>query len=725
MSVNYLIRQIQAYNPDADYDLLRRSYEYSQACHEGQQRISGDPYFTHCLETAKTLVELKLDTDTICAGLLHDVLEDTAATRDQLINQFGGTITELVEGVTNISKYKFKGGVQQRYAENYLRLLLATAKDTRVILIKLADRLHNMQTLSSLPPHKQERIAKQTFEVYAPLAHRLGIARIKSRLEDLAFKYLHATEYREIADLLTAKLAEREAYTKWMVDVVQKELNLMGVKARVYGRPKHLYSIYQKIHQRGVPFDQIRDLFGLRVLVNSVGDCYAVIGILHNKWNHIPEQFKDFIGLPKANGYRSLHTTILDRAQPVEIQIRTHEMHQIAEYGIAAHWRYKEGMPSETDNERIFAWFREMLAEIQEFKDPFQFIRSMKGELFPDEVFVFTPKGDLHSLPTGSTPIDFAYKIHTDIGQTCCGAEVNGAIVPFKYRLQNGDRVNIQTRGNAQPSRDWLRWVKTARARNKIQAWLNEQNRAQAIDLGKRLLEFEMRQRQLSLKDYLKSSELSDIAQKLISRKKTQLPLIDELFRQIGNGKESATHVANLLQPELPTPEKKERTARPLQSAPTIELEGIDLDVARIMKCCQPIPGDEIIGYLTRGRGISVHRADCPRIINEPERIVDIEWTPIENLTYPAPIMIECDNRPGMLAEITTLIAQFKVNIDTFNSRNQNRENQNRETGYDQLTLEVNGVEQLEAIIESIRYLRGVRSVMRMTSFSPEKRLTV
>ena len=717
MSVNYLIRQIQAYNPDADCELLRRSYEYSEACHQGQQRISGDPYFSHCFETAKTLVELKLDTDTICAGLLHDVLEDTSATRDELVDQFGETITELVEGVTNISKYKFKGGVQQRQAENYLRLLLATAKDTRVILIKLADRLHNMQTLSSLPPHKQERISKQTFEVYAPLAHRLGIARIKSRLEDLAFKFLHASDYREVADLLASKLTEREAYTKWMVDAVQKELDLMGVKARVYGRPKHIYSIYQKIHQRGVPFEQIRDLFGLRVLVNSVGDCYAVLGILHNKWNHIPEQFKDFIGLPKVNGYRSLHTTILEQGQPVEIQIRSYEMHQIAEYGIAAHWRYKEGMPSETENERIFAWFREMLAEIQEFKDPFQFIRSMKGELFPDEVFVFTPKGDLHSLPAGSTPIDFAYKIHTDIGQTCSGAEVNGAIVPFKYRLQNGDRVKIQTRANAHPSRDWLRWVKTARARNKIQYWLNEQNRAQAIDLGKRLLEIEMRQRQLNLKDYLKSSELLDIAEKLVSKKKTQLPVIDELFRQIGNGKESATHIVNLLQSETPAAETQEMAARPLQSTATIELEGIDLDVARIMKCCHPIPGDEIIGYLTRGRGISVHRADCPRIINEPERILDIEWTPVENVTYPTPIIVECDNRPGMLAEITTLIAQYKVNIDNIGFHRLSRE-----TGYDQFTLEVNGIEQLEAIMESIRYLRGVQSVTRVTSLSSEKR---
>ena len=712
MSVKHLIRQIQAYNPDADFDLLRRSYEYSETCHHGQQRISGDAYFTHCFETAATLIELKLDMDTICAGLLHDVLEDTSVTRDELADRFGGTIAQLVEGVTNISKYEFKGGVQQRQAENYLRLLLATAKDIRVILIKLADRLHNMNTLSFLPPPKQERIAKQTAEVYAPLAHRLGIWQIKSRLEDLSFKYLYPFEYREIAGLLAEKLEKREAYTNKLVGAVQKELDRCGIDAQVYGRSKNICSIYRKIHEKGTPFEEIFDLTGLRVLVKTTGDCYAVLGAFHEQWHHIPERFKDFIGLPKANGYRSLHTTILERERPVEVQIRTYQMHQIAEYGIAAHWRYKEGVPSKTESERIFSWFREMLEEIQEFKDPYQFIRSMKGEFFPDEVFVFTPRGDLHSLPTGSTPIDFAYKIHTDIGQTCCGAEVNGVMAPLKYRLQNGDRIKVITHTKGHPSRDWLRWVKTARARNKIRQWLNEQNRTQAINLGKRILDLEMRRNQLNLKDHLKSPELLAVIEKLTPKKKTQLPPIEELFMQIGNGKQSATHIVNLLRPEPPTTEKKEKTVQPPRSAPAIELEGIDLDAVRVMKCCNPIPGDEIIGYITRGRGVSIHRADCLRIINEPERIVHVEWKPIEQITYPASIAVECDDRPGMLGEIATLIAQYKVNIVQGNLGSTARSDG---TAHDRLTLAVNGIEQLEAVMESIRYLKGVRTVTRIT----------
>ncbi len=715
MSVEYLINQIRAYNPDADFDLLRRSYEYSEACHSGIPRKSGDPYFTHCFETAKTLVELKLDMDTICAGLLHDVLEDTSVTRDELASRFGETIAQLVEGVTNISKYEFKGGVQQRQAENYLRLLLATAKDIRVILIKLADRLHNMNTLSFLPPHKQERIAKQTSEVYAPLAHRLGIWQIKSRLEDLAFKYLYPIEYREIASLLAEKLEKREAYTNKLVGIVQRELAPWGIEAQVYGRSKNICSIYRKIHEKGTPFEEIFDLTGLRVLVKTTPDCYAALGVFHEQWHHIPERFKDFIGLPKANGYRSLHTTILERERPVEVQIRTEEMHQVSEYGIAAHWRYKEGVPSKTESERIFTWFRDMLEEIQEFRDPYQFIRSMKGELFPDEVFVFTPQGDLHSLPAGSTPIDFAYKIHTDIGQTCCGAEVNGVMVPLKYHLQNGDRVKIVTNAKGHPSRDWLRWVKTARARNKIRHWLNMQDRTHAINLGKRILDLEMRRHQLNLKDYLKSPDLLAVVEKITPGKKKQLQpkTIDDLFMQIGNGKQSATHVVNLLRPEPPAATKQQEEAvETPRSAPTIHLEGIDLDAVRIMKCCKPIPGDEIIGYITRGQGVSIHKSDCLRIINEPERIVHIEWKAVDQVTYPTVISVECDDRPGMLGEIATSIAQYKVNII---KGNLGPTAQHTGTAHDQLTLAVNGIEQLEAVMESIRYLKGVRSVTRFT----------
>ena len=715
MSAESLISQIRTYNPDANFDLLRRSYEYSEECHHGQQRKSGDAYFIHCFETAQTLTDLKLDIDTICAGLLHDVVEDTSVTRGELANQFGKTIAQLVEGVTNISKYQFKGETQKMQADNYLKLLLATAQDIRVILIKLADRLHNMTTLSFLPFDKQERIAKQTLEIYAPIAHRLGIARIKSKLEDLAFKYLYPAEYREIADLLAEKLATREAYTNRMVDTIQQELGRAGVESKVYGRTKHIYSIYRKIHEKGTPFEEIFDLTGVRVLVNTTVDCYAVIGALHEKWYHIPERFKDFIGLRKANGYRSLHTTILNRERPIEIQIRTYEMHQVAEYGIAAHWEYKEGVPSKAASQSVFAWLVQMLEDIQELKNPDQFLRSMKGELFPDEVYVFTPKGDLHVLPVSSTPIDFAYKIHTAIGQTCCGAEVNGAMVPLKYRLQVGDRVKITTNSQGHPSRDWLRWVRTARARNKIRHWLNEQDRTQSIELGRRLLEIEMRRHHLNLRDYLKSPELLAIAEKLTSGKQPKSQLLDDLFMQIGNAKQSATHIVNLLHPELRTTEteKKEKSSETPRSVPTIQLEGIDVAAARIMKCCNPIPGDDVIGYITRGRGVSLHRTHCPRVVNEAERIVRVEWKPVDQVTYPAAIIVECDDRPGMLGEIATLIAQYKVNIveGNFGSPKLPIEG----VAYDRLTLAVNGIEQLEAVMESIRCLKGIRRVTRPT----------
>jgi GTP pyrophosphokinase len=706
MSVEALISQIQSYNPDADFDILQRSYEYSEERHSGQQRKSGDPYFTHCVETAQTLIELKLDMPTICAGLLHDVLEDTLTTRIELERLFGETIAQLVEGVTKIGKYHFRGA-QRRQAENYLKLLLATATDIRVILIKLADRLHNMRTLSFQPEHKQQEIAQETLDIYAALAHRLGIARIKSRLEDLAFKYLYPVEYKQTAHLLDEKLAEREAYTNRMVEMIQNALDLCEIEAHVSGRPKHIYSIHQKIHQKGTPFEEICDLIGLRVLVKTTADCYGALGILHNEWNHIPERFKDFIGLPKGNGYKSLHTTILDRGRPVEIQIRTVEMHEVAENGIAAHWSYKEGTPSTTESQPIFAWLRQMLEDIQELNNPYQFIQSMKGELFPDEVYVFTPKGDLYALPAGSTPIDFAYQVHTNIGQTCCGAEVNSVMVPLKYHLQNGDRVKILTSHRGHPSRDWLRWVKTSRARNKIRHWFKEQDRAQSFELGKKLLEAEMRRHHLNPHLYLNSPELLAVAEKLT------LPSIDELLMQIGNAKQSALHIVNLLCPEPEMAKEKEETPPPPKLAPAIQLEGIDLALVRIMKCCNPIPGDEIIGYITRGRGVSIHKENCPRIVNEVERIVQVEWESVDQVTYPAEIFLECDDRPGMLGEIATSIAQCRVNIMKGNIGTTPPKTLRNGIACDRLTLQVTGVEQLADVMEAIRRIKGVRRVSR------------
>ena len=707
MSVETLINRIGGYNSDADFDFLRRSYVFAEKAHRGQWRQSGEPYFTHCIATANVLTELKLDVRTVSAGLLHDVIEDTSVTRDELANLFGETIAQLVQGVSKIGRYKFRGGAQQRQAENYLKLLLATAEDIRVILIKLADRLHNMETLSFLSLLRQQAISKETLEVYAPIAHRLGIWRIMSRLEDLAFKHLYPAEYRDIAGLLAEKLTEREAYVDKMVATIEKELNRFGIKASVHGRTKHIYSIYQKIHQKGTPFEEIRDLIGLRLLVSSIPECYAALGILHTKWHHLPQRLRDWIGpTAKINGYRSLHTTILDGGRSVEIQIRTHGMHKVAEDGIAAHWSYKEGIPLTEEGQSIFAGYKQMLEDIQESKDlPHQFIQSMKRELFPDEVYVFSPKGDLFALPAGATPIDFAYKIHTDIGHKCSSAEVNGALLSLRYRLQNGDRVKIFTNPNGHPNRNWLQWTKTARARSKIRQWFNEQDRKLALEVGQRLLENEICRHGLNPKVYLQSSSLLEVATKLGAG------TTDNLLMQIGNGKQFATKVASLLKPDADKPADGGYEAT-TELMPAVQLEdGIDAAMVRIMKCCTPIPGDRIIGYITRGRGISIHKEDCLRLANEPERTVQVEWKSADRVTYMARISVECEDAPGKIGEIGIAVAQCGVNIQAGSFGAGRRGVDGRVSNL--LTLEVTGVEQLEEVMGKILLLDGVRRVKR------------
>ncbi len=732
MSVKSLIRQIQAYNPDAEVDLLERCYRFAQEAHEGQQRKSGEPYFTHCAKTAEILAELHLDMHTICAGLMHDVLEDTGITREELQVRFGANIANLVEGVTKIGQYRPSVGSpststpitvedrvhRKRQAETYRKLLLATAEDMRVILIKLADRLHNMETLAFLTSEKCQRIAKETLEIYAPIAHRLGIWRIMSRLEDLAFKHIYPAEYRKIADLLNQKLAEREAYCDKMVKQIRQVLEKRGVYADVHGRTKHIYSIYQKMQQKGTPFSEIRDLVGLRVLVKTEPDCYTALGALHHKWNYHPDRLRDWIGQPKKNGYQSLHTTILDDGKPVEIQIRSYQMHKLAEDGIAAHWSYKEGVPTSRQGRSIFASYKQILEDIQETQDsPHQFVESMKLELFQDEVYIFSPKGDLFKLPAGATVIDFAYKIHTDIGHTCVGAEVNGSIAPIRRVLENGDQVNIRTQSNGRPSRSWLPHVKTATARGKIRHWFREKDRADALELGKKFLDAELRAFYLNARDYLNSPELLNIAKQL------KLKNLEELFVRIGNGDESAIHIVNLLKPEVPKPETAEEVKPERKpESPAIQLENnIDLGMMRIMKCCNPIPGDQVVGYLTRGRGVSVHRAGCIRILEEPERLLVVKWlekSMSENGNhppdvYPVKILVECSDRPGMLGEITTAIAQYKVNIrcGTFQPSTVHLD----ATAADNLTIDVTGAEQLDKVMEAIRQLKGVQRVIRLS----------
>ncbi len=734
MSVKSLISQIQSYNAEVEIELLERCYRFAQEAHDGQKRKSGEPYFVHCVKTAEILAELRLDTHTICAGLLHDVLEDTGITRQELQVRFGANIANLVEGVTKIGQYRPNVArataaavttVEDRVhrktqAETYRKLLLATAEDMRVILIKLADRLHNMETLKFLTSEKCQRIAKETLDIYAPIAHRLGIWRIMSRLEDLALKHLYPGEYRKIAELLNQKLTEREAYCDKMVKQIRQVLEKRGVYADVYGRTKHIYSIHQKMQQKGTPFNEIRDLIGLRILVKTEADCYIALGALHQRWNYHPDRLQDWIGNPKKNGYQSLHTTILDEGKTVEVQIRTYQMHKVAEDGIAAHWSYKEGVPTSAQGRSIFANYKRILEDIQETQDsPHQFVESMKLELFQDEVYVFSPKGDLFTLPAGATVIDFAYKIHTDIGHSCVGAEVNGSIAPIRRVLENGDQVNIRTQPNAKPSRSWLSYVKTAAARNKIRHWFREKDRSDALELGKKFIAAELRVSYLNARDCLNSPKLLDIAKQL------NLKNVEELFIRIGNGYEPATHVVNLLRPEVPEPKTKPAEAvvpNRESIGPALQLENdIDLGMMRIMKCCNPIPGDQVVGYLTRGRGVSVHRSGCSRILDEPERLLAVKWTEkpgSENGcqppdVYPVKILVECSDRPGMLGAITMAIAQYKVNIRCGNFQPSTVHLD--ATAADNLTIDVTGAEQLNEVMQAILQLKGVQRVTRIS----------
>ena len=708
MSVESLIEKIKIHNPDAeiDFEFLTACYNFGENAHQKQYRKSGDPYFLHCIKTAEILAQLRMDMDTICAGLMHDVLEDTGVTRSEMEKRFGKDIANLVEGVTKIGRYKFSGGQRKRQADTYRKLLLATAEDMRVIMIKLADRLHNMETLEYLSEEQQQRISKETLEIYAPIAHCLGIWSIMSRLEDISLKYLLPETYREIADLLNEKLDERQSYCQKMEVTIHAELKKQGISAKVRGRTKHIYSIYQKMHQKGTPFKEICDLVGLRVIVPDDWSCYSALGVLHLRWNYLPDRVRDWIGQPKKNGYQSLHTTILDDGKPIEIQIRSTEMHQVAENGIAAHWGYKEGVPTTKEALSIFANYKEMLEDIQDTQDvPDRFIESMKLELFQDEVYVFTPKGDIHALPVGSTAIDFAYKIHTDIGNTCCGAEVNNVLTPIREPLQNGDRIKILTHPNSKPSRAWLRFVKTANARTKIRHWFKEKDRVDALELGKKLLKAELQVSYLYSSDILKSPKMIEIAKELGKES------LDELYINIGNGSESATQVINQLKPDIPEEIDEEITEN--RDEPTLQLQnGIDLGMFRIMKCCNPIPGDDVVGYLTRGRGVSVHRSGCVRLLDEPERFVAVNWLTEEGINFPAQIFIECDDKPGMLREITTAIAQYHVNIREGNFKASTVTSID-DTAADYFTLDVNGVDQLKKVMDAIKQLKGVVSVER------------
>ncbi len=708
-----IVERIQNYNPGADVDLLRRAYIFSAKVHQGQTRLSGESYLNHPIEVAAILANLKLDAATVAAGLLHDTIEDTTATPEELKEMFGAEVAGLVDGMTKISRMELQSR-EQREAENFRKMIVAMAKDIRVILIKLADRLHNMRTLKSLPPDKQKRIAQETLDIYAPLANRMGISRIKIELEDLSFMYLNPEAYEDLVQKVNQRRIERESYINELIEIVKQQLGEHGYKGEVKGRPKHFYSIYQKMQKQGIAFEDIYDLIAIRIITDTKVNCYAILGLIHSLWTPVPGRFKDFIGVPKSNLYQSLHTTIIGpKGERVEFQIRTEEMHRLAEEGIAAHWRYKEKSAISQRDEQQYAWLRQLLEWQKDVPDAKEFMETVKGDLFPDVVYVFTPRGDVKELPLGSTPVDFAYSVHTDIGHQCVGAKVNGKIVPLKHELRNGDKVEVTTQAGHTPSRDWLKFVKTSRAKTRIKAWLKIEERRRSMLLGKELLEKELRRHELSPSKFFKSEELLGVVKEL-SQNTTE-----DLFAAIGYGKISALQVANKLAPDKvhiePAPKPKRsffKRAKPASSSGGMKINGMDNMLIHLSKCCNPVPGDKILGFITRGRGVSIHTVDCTNIGDltfDKDRLVEVSWGDLQAGAHAVKISVQTKDKPGLLASVSSSISAAEANI-THAEVTTNEDRQATLT----FTIDIRDVEHLNRIIKNIEAIKGVIDVKRI-----------
>jgi len=714
-----LIKKIKKYNPNCDFALIEKAHNLSLEAHKGQQRESGDPFIVHPMEVANILADLELDCTAIVAGILHDIVEDTSYTIEQIRENFGDEVANLVDGVTKLGKIPYTTK-EELQAENLRKMFLAMAKDIRVILIKLADRLHNMRTLKYMPPEKQIEKAKETLEIYAPLAHRLGISKIKWELEDLCLRYLDPKGYYDLVNKIAKKRREREAYISEIIKTIQEKTVEIGIDAHIEGRPKHFYSIYRKMVQQNKTIEQIYDLFAVRFIVTTVKDCYAVLGLVHEIFKPMPGRFKDYIAMPKPNMYQSLHTTLIGHeGVPFEVQIRTWEMHRVAEVGIAAHWKYKEGKSAD-DYDNKLAWLRQLLEWQKEMRDASEFMETLKIDLFTDEVFVFTPKGDVISLPAGSTPIDFAYAIHSAIGNKMSGAKVNNKIVPIDYVLQNGDIVEILTSSNVQgPSRDWLKIVKSSQAKNKINQWFKKEKREENIIRGKEMIEKELKKQGFTASQLFKPEWVDIIL------KKYTFATIEDLWAAIGYGALTANRVISRLKEEYRKTVKAEELAEQMaklddkkvriraKKVPEngVIVKGIENCLVRISRCCNPVPGDEIIGYITRGRGVSVHRKDCINIMNNIDgdnRLIEVAWYTANNVAYKADITIMAHDRTALLMEITNVIGEAKIPLKAINAR----------TTKDQiaimnLILEITNTEQLESIIKKIRKVDGVFEVSR------------
>jgi guanosine-3',5'-bis(diphosphate) 3'-pyrophosphohydrolase len=708
-SFSELINKVQEYLPPEKVASIQDAYNFAETAHRGQFRKSGELYLEHPLQTALILAELQLDSSSISAALLHDIPENCGISISEIEAKFGSEIAKLVDGTTKLGKLSLSGeavATTESQMENLRKLLVAMAEDLRVVFIKLADRLHNMRTLDALSPEKQYRIARETLEIYAPLSHRLGIWELKWQLEDLSFRYLEPEKYHEVAKLVAARRVQREKLIARVIRTLEKEFEKVGLKTEISGRPKHIYSIYQKMQRYaalGKNFDDIHDLLALRVLVSTIPDCYSAVGVIHSLWRPLPGEFDDYIANPKPNGYQSLHTAVMYEGTPLEIQIRSHEMRHIAEYGVAAHWRYKEGGKKDIQFEERIGWLRQLIEWHRELAGTEEFLESVKTDIFIDQVFVYTPKGEIKDLPKGSTPLDFAYRIHTELGHRCIGAKVNGRLVALNYELQNGDKVDIMTaKGEKAPSRDWLNpqlgYVKTSHAREKIRQWFRRQQRTENIDHGREILDKEMRRLGVKL------TEREELA------KLFKYDSADDFLAAIGYGGISTHQIASKLSTQPEPPKTITGITLPKQTVSAVRVLGVGDMLTNLAQCCHPVPGDDIIGYITRSRGVSIHRRDCHNIIHEDEkeRLIPVEWGQTDSL-YPVSIRVEAWDRVGLIRDITTLVAEEKVNITAASSISHDDH-----TVSEYFTIEIRDLAQLSRLLGRIEGVPGVISITRV-----------
>ena len=711
-----ILEKVRAYQPDGDIDLLRRAYVFSAREHRGQLRKSGEPYLIHPLEVANILAEMQLDIVCVVCGLLHDVVEDTLTTSETVEEYFGTEVAHIIDGLTKISKMNFSS-VEEHQAENFRKMLMAMVDDIRIILIKLADRLHNMRTLQHLSEERRLRIANETLEIYAPLAGRLGIGSIKSELEELCLKNLEPKAHGILVARVDAKRKWAQDFITEIKGKLQKTLSENGIEAEVHGRTKNIYSIHQKMKRQRIELDQVYDFIALRIVTGSVQDCYGTLGIIHNTWRPVPGRIKDFIAMPRPNGYRSLHTSVItDSGAPFEVQIRTPEMHKVAEQGIAAHWKYKEGRPLEEEDVKNFAWLRQILDWQLEVEDPHEFLNELKVDLYPEDVFCFTPKGDVKSFPRGATPVDFAYSIHTDVGHQCVGSRVNGLMVSLRYQLRNGDIVEVLTAREHKPSRDWLSFVATSRARNKIRTYLNATEKTRSIEIGRKLLEKEAGRSSVSLKQTTASEQFAEVL------KDYGFSKTDDLYAAVGYGKLSPRNVLARL---VPASELEEKTGAGASLARAvrrvfrggedkIKVNGMDDLMVYRANCCNPVPGESITGYITRGKGVSVHSVICSNLLNlmvDPERRIDVSWDGEKGTKYDITLSVNVEDRKGILADITSIIADTNTDIRTVEAKT--FEDQK---GSIDVTVSISNVKELERITKSIREVDGVLGVARPSS---------